>query len=214
MKRSGIVCASAVTIEEGKLLTDLLELRERTNFTHSQLAERRRQGHVPAVLYGADAGGISVEVGEREIAEALRRNPNAVFEVSLAGRGRRSVLVREVQRSVLSGKLMHVDFFQINVNESIDAKITIHLVGDPVGVKHGGVLQVEIHEVDARCMADRLPPSFEVDISGMDIGEQLLVSDLPAYEGVEVTTDHSALLATILTGTVRVDEVEPAPTEE
>ena len=195
-------------------MTDLLELRERTNFTHSQLAERRRQGHVPAVLYGADAGSISVEVSEREIVDALRRNPNAVFQVSLPTRGKKSVLVREVQRDVLSGKLMHVDFLQINVNESIDVRITVHFVGDPVGVKNGGILQIEIHEVDARCMVDKLPPSFEIDISGMDVGEQLLVSDLPAYEGVEVTTDHAALLATILASTVRLEVVEEAPTKE
>lgn len=195
-------------------MTDLLELRERTNFTHSQLAQRRRQGHIPAVLYGADVGSVSVEVGEREMADVLSRNPNAVFEVHLAGRGKRSVLVRDVQRDMLSGRLIHVDFFQINVNESIDAKITVHFVGEPVGVKSGGILQIEMHEVDVRCMPDKLPPSFEVDISGMDVGAHLLVSDLPAYEGVEVTTDHAALLATILTSTVRQEVVEATSEEE
>lgn len=196
-------------------MTDLLlTLRERTNFTHSQLAELRRQGHVPAVLYGANTRSMSVEVSEREIGDALRRNPNAVFQVSLPGIGKRSVLVREVQRDVLSGKLLHVDFFQINVNESIDARITVHFVGDPIGVKNGGMLQIEMHEVEARCIVDNLPPSFEVDISGMDVGDQLLVSGLPAHAGVEVTTDHAALLATILTSTVRLKVVEEAPAEE
>lgn len=163
---------------------------------------RRKQGHIPAVVYGHQIGNISVEVSEKDITDTLRRNPHAVLQVVLPKYGKQSVLVRDIQRNALSGKFRHIDFFQIDTKEKVDTKVTIHLTGDPVGVKSGGILQVELHEIEVRCMADKLFTSFEVDTSSLGIGDQLLVSDLAIHDGVEVLTDASSLVVTVLAATV------------
>jgi large subunit ribosomal protein L25 len=185
----------------GITFTQPLQLTERTRQNRSEMNSRRKQGHIPAVVYGNQIGNISVEVSEQDITEALRRNPHAVLKVVLPKYGEQSVLVRDIQRNVLSGKFRHMDFFQINANEKVDTKVTIHLTGEPVGVKSGGILQVELHEIDVRCMADKLFTSFEVDTSGLAIGDQLLVSDLAIHDGVEVLTDSSSMVATVLAPT-------------
>ena len=184
-------------------MTNPLQLTERTSSSRSHLNQRRKQGHIPAVLYGAHVDTMSVEVNEKEITETLRRNPHAVLQVLTPNHGQKSALVRDSQRDVVTGKLLHVDFFQINVNEKIDTKTAIHFIGEPAGVKNGGILQVEIHEIEVRCMADKLLTSFEVDIGGLEVGDQLLVSDLAFHEGVEVLTDPSLMLATVLPNIVR-----------
>ena len=193
----------AKSLEEENALTNSLQLTERTSFNRSQLNQRRKLGRIPAVLYGAHADNISVEVSEKDITEALKRNPHAVLQVQIPKYGKKSVLVRDIQRDMLTGKLLHIDFFQINVDEKIDTKITIHFLGEPVGLKTGGILQVEIHEIEVRCMADKLLTSFEVDISSLAVGDQLLVSDLSFHEGIEVLTDSSAMLVKVLASTVR-----------
>jgi large subunit ribosomal protein L25 len=186
----------------GITITQPLQLTERTHQSRSEMNSRRKQGHIPAVVYGHQIGNISVEVSEKDITDALRRNPHAVLQVVLPKYGKQSVLVRDIQRNALSGKFRHIDFFQIDTKEKVDTKVTIHLTGDPVGVKSGGILQVELHEIEVRCMADKLFTSFEVDTSSLAIGDQLLVSDLSIHDGVEVLTDASSLVVTVLAATV------------
>jgi large subunit ribosomal protein L25 len=191
-----------ISYRGGITFTQPLQLTERARQNRSEMNSRRKQGHIPAVVYGHQISNISVEVSEKDITEALRRNPHAVLQVVLPKYGNQSVLVRDIQRNALSGKFLHIDFFQIDTNEKIDTKVTIHLTGVPVGVKNGGILQVELHEIDVRCMADKLFTSFEVDTSSLAVGDQLLVSDLAIHDGVEVLTDGSSMVATVLASTV------------
>jgi len=79
----------------------------------------------------------------------------------------------------------------------LDTKVAFHFSGEPVGVKSGGVQQVELHELDIRTLPDKLTASFDVDISALDIGDQLLVSDLPKHEGWEVLTPEDTLIVRI-----------------
>ncbi|MNW66579.1 General stress protein CTC [compost metagenome] len=111
----------------------------------------------------------------------------------------------------MSGKVLHIDFQHVNMNISMDSKVTIHFAGEAAGIKAGGSLQVEIYEVEVRCMPGDLPTSMEVDISGLAIGDQLLVSDLIFQNGVEVLTDPSTVMIQIKT--VHEEEAEePAAT--
>lgn len=198
-------------IEEEFTITQSLNLTERIQQSDSGINTRRKQGHIPAAVYGKQIGNVSVEVSERDITDVLRHNRHAVLETVLPKFGKQSILVRDVQRHAVSRKILHVEFLQIDTNEKIDAQVTIHFTGDAVGVKNGGMLQTELHEIDVRCMADKLFTSFEVDTSSLNIGDQLLVSDLAFHEGVEVLTDASSLVATVLP---RNSAAEPVAVEE
>lgn len=99
----------------------------------------------------------------------------------------------------------------------LDTKVAFHFTGDPVGVKSGGVQQIELHELDIRTLPDKLTASFEVDLSGLDIGDQLLVSDLPKHEGWEVLTPEDTLIVRIAPPAAQEptdeDAAEPAAVE-
>lgn len=170
-----------------------VRLTERSGSTSSQ----RRKGFVPVVVYGAGSDSQSFTADTKTITGILATNPRAVLTLELPDSGKKSVVIQEIQRQPLSKQLLHIDFHQIDMKAELDTKVAFHFTGDPVGVKSGGVQQVELHELDIRTLPDKIAPFFEVDISGLDIGDQLLVSDLPKQKDWEVLTPEDTLIVRI-----------------
>ncbi|OKP99452.1 50S ribosomal protein L25 [Paenibacillus sp. P46E] len=192
-------------------MSKFILLSNRTAETKSNLNIARKQGRIPAVLYGINKDTLSLEVNEKELMDVLRTNPRAILQGKLSDNTSVPVVVQDIQKDSMSGKVLHIDFQHVNMNISMDSKVTIHFAGEAAGIKAGGSLQVEIYEVEVRCMPDDLPTSMEVDISGLAIGDQLLVSDLIFQDGVEVLTDPSTVMIQIKT--VHEEEAEePAAT--
>lgn len=167
-----------------------VRLTERSGSTSSQ----RRKGFVPVVVYGAGSDSQSFTADAKTITGILANNPRAVLTLELPDSGKKNVVIQEIQRQPVSKQLLHIDFQQIDMKAKLDTKVAFHFTGDPVGVKSGGVQQIELHELDIRTLPDKLTASFEVDLSGLDIGDQLLVSDLPKHEGWEVLTPEDTLI--------------------
>lgn len=185
-----------------------IQLNERANLSKSQINLLRKQGRIPANVYGKDIGSISVFVDEKEILSTIKSNPRAILTAAIPNKGNKPVLIQSIQRDPLSNKIVHIDFHQLNMNVSMDSKVIIHFSGDPIGVDDGGILQVEMHEVEVRCMPDNLISAFEVDISKLGIGDHLLVSDLSFHEGVEVLSDTNATIVKILHANTEEEEEE------
>lgn len=191
-------------------MSKFIQLSNRTSDTKSNLNVARQQGRIPAVLYGIGKDTLSLEVSEKELLEMLRTNPRAILQAKLSDGTTVPVVVQNIQKQSMSGKVLHIDFQHVNMSISMDSKVTIHFAGEAAGVKEGGVLQVEIYEVEVRCMPGDLPTSMEVDISALAIGDQLLVSDLIFQDGIEVLTDPSTVMIQIKT--VHEEAEEPAAT--
>ncbi|MCL6602244.1 MAG: 50S ribosomal protein L25 [Paenibacillus sp.] len=189
-------------------MSKFIQLNKRTGETKSQRNQARQQGRIPAVLYGIGKDTLNLEVNEKELLDILKKNPRAILQGKTADEKMLPIVVQNIQKDSLSGKIRHIDFQHVNMNISMDSKVTIHFAGEAIGIKSGGVLQVELYEVEVRCMPDILPTSMEVDISGLDAGDQLLVSDLIFQDGIEVLTDPNTVMIQIK---VVHDEVEEAP---
>ncbi|MNI01726.1 50S ribosomal protein L25 [compost metagenome] len=186
-------------------MSKTIQLNERADTSKSVINQGRKMGRIPAVLYGVGKTTVSVEVNEKEILDVLKKNPRAILQASTTTAGIVPVVIQNIQRTTLTGKLMHIDFHHVNMKKIMDSKVTIHFHGDSIGVKEGGVLQVVMYEVEVRCMPDHLPTSMEVDVSKLAIGDQILVSDLVFQEGIEVLSDPSGVMIQIKT----VHEEEP-----
>jgi large subunit ribosomal protein L25 len=189
-------------------MSKLIQLSNRTAETKSNLKLARKQGRIPAVLYGIGKDTLTLEVNEKDMLDILKKNPRAILQGKLSDEKAVPVIVQNIQKDTLSGKLLHIDFQHVNMTVSMDSKVTIHFAGEAIGLKAGGVLQVEMYEVEVRCMPEDLPTSMEVDISGLDAGDQLLVSDLIFKDGIEVLTDPDTVMIQIKT---MHDEVEEEP---
>jgi large subunit ribosomal protein L25 len=174
----------------------------------------RATGRVPAILYGKDQEPTLLSVDARE-AEYLFQQisvENTIIEIKVKGDASRiQALVREVQVGAVRPDLLHIDFYKIQAGVKLEVEIPIELVGVPAGVRQeAGVLEQVIHEVPVRCLPDQIPESIRVDVTGLNIGDSLHISDLEVAEGVEVLMDPERTLCVVSVPRAAVEAAAPA----
>ncbi|RXZ79273.1 50S ribosomal protein L25/general stress protein Ctc [Paenibacillaceae bacterium] len=176
-----------------------LKAKERSGKTQSDLRQLRAHGRIPAVVYGKKIDvPASISVEAKELLALLRSHPNAVVEMEVPSAGKQPVMMTEIQRDPLSRQLLHIDFRQIDMNEEVKTAIHVDITGEAAGVKAGGVLQILLHEVEIQCLPGSIPESVQVDITDLEIGDQILVSDLKLVSGVTVLSEPGAVVAAVL----------------
>lgn len=173
----------------------------------------RREGRVPAVIYGGGQDPVMVSVDNHEMELILRgvHRTSALFEIDLDGR-REQTIIREIQRHPVTARLLHLDFMRIDMTKELDTVVSVQAVGaTPVGVRAGGVLESLTRQVNVRCMPGAVPQAFEVDCSAMQINDTLHVSDIKVPEGVVIMDDPDTALFSVTPPSV--EPVEEAAEE-
>lgn len=181
----------------------------------------RQTGYIPAVIYGRDekTRSVAVDAHELELLFSRVHVENTVIDLKVEGERKPiRALVREVQTHPARGSIVHVDFYQIHAGERVQVQIPINFVGTAAGVKAGGILQHTMDELDVKVSSDSIPESIDVDVTALEIGDSVHVSDLKIPEGIEVldSADRSVCsLTPPQAGIVEVpaEPVEAAPTE-
>jgi len=173
----------------------------------------RRAGRVPAVLYGRELEAIHLSVDAHE-AERLFHSisvDNTIVDLAVDGEKKPyQTLVREIQTHPWRDALVHIDFLRIQEGVAVDLEVPVELVGVPVGVRlRGGVLEQIIHELEVRCIPSKIPESFTLDVTNMDINDSLHVSDIPLPEGVEILMSPGQTICAVAIPRV-VEEAELA----
>lgn len=198
-------------------MTAAMNVEKREASTKSVLRRLRSNGKVPGVVYGKDLAQTAlIAVDQKELMSMLRTNPRGVILMDVPGAGRQHVMINEMQRDALTSKLIHIDFRQVNMQENVKTSVRLEAEGESAGVKEGGIYQVLLHELEIRCLPDAIPSLIVFDVSAMQIGDTLLVSDLPIPEGIEVLSKPDEVVATILAPQkdISEDEAEDAAVEE
>lgn len=189
---------------------------QRRSVVGKQVRRLRREGLVPAVIYGHGVEPVSIQIDRRELRRALdRAGLSHLIALHLDdGETPRMALIREVQRDALSGEILHVDFLQVQMAEKLRTTISIHLVGESPAVKQlGGMLLQGVTEVEVECLPDNLVDTIEVDISSLtELGEELTVADLPIPEGIEVLSDPQEMVVRVMAASEE-EEAQAAPAE-
>jgi large subunit ribosomal protein L25 len=153
----------------------------------------RRAGRVPAVVYGRGGETLTVTVPARELSHILAHGVNTLITLKLDGADQLA-LVRQIQRHPTRGELVHVDFVRVSTDVAIAAEVALHLEGEAVGVRDGGLLEQAVFSLAVEAKPQDIPGQIEVDISELAIGDQLRVSDLPLPAGVVTTLDPETLV--------------------
>lgn len=175
----------------------------------------RQDGKLPAVVYGRDADTLHLTLDTFE-ADHLFRNisvDNTIVELEIESEKEPvPTLVREIQTHPWKGSLMHVDFYRIQAGVEVDVDIPIELIGIPIGVKmEGGVLEQTIHDLPIRCIPSKIPEVIEVDVSGLEVGDALHVSDIVVGEGIEIAIPGERTICSVAIPRALEEE---APEEE
>ena len=181
-------------------LTLSAEARERAGKGASRAL--RREGRVPAVIYGNKKDAASIHVSEKELFKLLMTGHfmNSVVEVTLDGSTERT-LPKDVHFDPVTDRPMHVDFLRLDKNAKIDVNVPVVFVNEEAspGLKRGGVLNVVRHELELLCASDKIPGEIEIDVTGLEVGDSIHISAVTLPEGSEsAITDRDFTIATIV----------------
>jgi large subunit ribosomal protein L25 len=180
--------------------TNLLEARPRTPWTKDDARRVRRQGKVPAVVYGAGKAAVPVEVDPRQVSRILHSQTghNTVFDLAVDG-DRTKAMIVDWQYEPIKGSLLHIDLKRIAMDQKLRVNIPIELIGVPEGVKtQGGLLEQIVREVEVECLPADIPNAIELDVAQLVFGVVLRVSDLPKNDKVRLVTDADQPVAHII----------------
>lgn len=175
----------------------------------SRTARRlRKEGRVPAVIYGGDSEPLSIEVDARTLRNTLAHG-GSILDLALGGK-KQSVLVKNVQRHPVRGEIMHADFLRVRADVAIQAPVVIDLVGgeEAPGVLEGGVLAQETREVTVEALPGDLPETITHDVSSMEINTSITLADITAPSGVTFVDDPETTIASITPPTAEPTEEE------
>jgi large subunit ribosomal protein L25 len=180
--------------------------------------ELRRQGMIPAVLYGPKSDPIKLSVVIRELEQIVKSGNIGQMLLNIViqngKKQSKTAMIKELQTQPVSGALLHIDFYEVAMDQKIKISIPVVTTGEAAGVDQGGVLQVVRHEVDVFCYPNNIPESIAVDISNMEIGDSLHIGDVPLDEAIELADESNFTIVTVLSPKVEEEEVEEEELEE
>lgn len=191
------------------------EARERVGKGSSR--ELRRNGLIPAVIYGDKQDPISITLNTNEVTKRIHAGGFMTTIATIVIDGKKiKVLPKDYQLDPVRDFTMHVDFLRVSGNTQVTVEVPVHFLNEEKsGVKVGGVLNVVRHGVEVHCPADNIPEAINVDLDGKKIGDSIHISDVKLPKGVTpVIADRDFTIATIVSPAGGVAEEEEAATEE
>lgn len=168
----------------------------------------RQSGKIPAVVYGKKVDNAPIHVEEKDFSKMLREHGSNTLVKLMWGEGNSTVMIGEVQTDSLKNEILHVDFYQVNMNKKVTTEIPIEWTGEAAGVKEGGVLQTQYRTIAVTCLPADIPEQFTADISPLGIGNSLTVGDLNIAKELEVQLPDDAVLVSVLAPTLETDPEE------
>lgn len=172
----------------------------------------RREGLVPAIVYGTDTDPVPIAVDSHDLQVALHTEAgtNAIINLEIEDGDTLTTMARVIERHPFRSEYRHVDFVTIDLSQKTIAEVAIDFQGTPVGVKEGGVFSPRRTHVLVEVLPTEIPSSIPLDVSEIDIGGSLRIEDLPEIEGVEYTEDPEGVVMSV---TVPAAEIEEEPEE-
>jgi large subunit ribosomal protein L25 len=196
-----------------------LEVRERAELGSRPSRRLRAQGLIPGVLYGK-GHSRAIVVPERDLRTAMTgpSGLHAILDVVVGGQTTvHPSILAEYEQDPIRGTISHIDLREIRLDQTIHATVVVHLVGESVGVKSGGVLSLIARELQVDALPANVPEHLDVDIAALEVGDVLRLADIPAVEDVTFLDDpHETVIATVSMprGYAEIEEADAAAAEE
>lgn len=196
---------------------DLIELKatKREKTGKGQARELRRQGLVPAVLYGPKMDAMALTISARDLQDIYKESASehVVFNLVITNgdTSKKTAMVKELQTAPTTSQYLHVDFYEIALDQTITVSVPVEVVGTAKGVERGGYMQLVRHDLEVSCLPTDVPTNIPVDITELDIGDSVHVDEIEIGEKFTLLYDTNFTVVTVVAPTV---EEEEAPEEE
>lgn len=185
-----------------------LEVEAREQTGKGVARKLRAAGRIPAVLYGGGRPAFPLALDPVALKKLLHESEmgmNTLIDLAVAGHTEldgKTVMVRELQRDPVRGSFVHADFYEVDLKQTIEVSVPIHVTGKAVGVElDGGILDHALREVEVKCLPRAIPDEFVVDVTPLGLGDSLHVRDLDLPAGVELISDGDLSIVSIVAPT-------------
>lgn len=180
---------------------ETLQVKKRDNAGKGVARKVRALGHIPAVLYGGKGGQVSLSLQLHNFERMLHRHTgsHAIINLEIEGAPEMNTpaMIKSIQRHPVRSQIVHADFLRISLDERIHVSVPLRLKGQCKGVVAGGMLDQQLHDVELECLALQAPEFVAVDVTNVNVGESVHVSDLPLPEGVVARTPADRTIVTV-----------------
>jgi large subunit ribosomal protein L25 len=188
-----------------------LEVSRRESTGKEVAKKLRRDGKVPAVVYGGHKEPVAITVDRKAVSELVQKSEHgvrSVFLLKMAGTDQqRHAMIKEITINPMSRKMEHIDFVRVVMDEVIKVVVPVHPTGTAIGVKEGGLLDFQVRELHVECLPTAIPDSIDVDVTALGSHDYYRVKDLKLPEGVKVLDDPERVVVGVTHAKAEV--VEP-----
>ncbi len=177
----------------------------------------RRDGKIPAILYGPKTESIKLAIDRLELEPIIKSGAVAQTLLKLKIEGVdsvRKVMIKEMQKHPVSRSVLHLDLYEVSMDQKIKVMVPVVTTGKSAGVEVGGTLQLIRRELEVFCLPDQIPENITIDITALEIGDSFHVEELPLDEAVEIPADTNFTILTILSPTAEEEEEVEGEEEE
>jgi large subunit ribosomal protein L25 len=187
-----------------------LEVTRRESTGKEQAKKLRRDGKVPAVVYGGHKDPVAITVDRKAVSELVTKSEHgvrSVFLLKMAGTDQqRHAMIKEITIDPISRRMKHIDFVRVVMDEKIKVTVPVHISGTAIGVKEGGLLDFQVREVHIECLPTAIPDAIEVDVSPLGSHDYYRVKDLKLPEGARVLDDPERVVVGVTHARAEVAE--------
>jgi len=193
-----------------------LTAKPRTTKGNSPARVLRREGAIPAVIYGPGKEPVSLSVNVYDLEQVLKAaDTRQVFvNLSVEGSGTRLAMLKELQRHPVKGSFIHADFYEVAMDRKVHVMVPVTTVGKCIGVEMGGMLQIIRRELEALCVPSDIPKKIEIDVTDLNMGESVHVEDIELEGDVELVHEVNFTILTVLSGRKAEEDKEAEEGEE
>ena len=175
----------------------VLQAKNRQKTGSAEARRIRRGGRIPAVLYGRTGQAVSLDMDTHEFSTNTRGiSESTIVKVEVEGKSYEA-FVKATQRNIIDGKILHVDFYEVESGVILRAKVSLLITGNPVGVREGGILENPLHEIEVECLPKDLPERIELDVSGLGANHSIHVRDIPLAQGIRLISGSDQVVALV-----------------
>ena len=180
---------------------EVLVVPNREKFGKAAIRDLKKQGMIPAVVYGLNEPPVAIAISPKAVARVLASETgmNSVMFLQREGTDvQRHVIIKDLQRDPITSRLRHVDFMRVDMSHKVRVKVPVRLIGTPIGVKsQGGILDFTHREIEVECLPSLIPAHIDADITNLQVGESLRFEDLALKSNVTITGDAHQVVCSV-----------------
>ncbi|AEJ18946.1 50S ribosomal protein L25 [Gracilinema caldarium] len=175
----------------------VLTAQKRAVTGSADAARLRRNGKIPAVVYGRSGQAMSIVLDALDFGRKIKGvSESTLLNLSIDG-AQHEVFIKDTQRDIFKGSFIHVDFYEVEKGKTVHAKVPVRVIGTAEGVRLGGILEAPLHELEVECLPKDLPEHIDIDVTNLKANEALHVRDLKLASEIRVLTNPEQVVALV-----------------